>query len=152
MNIEKLIRPVSFGIVFLALLVFMVMIFGEDQDVVKVTKDSKAVGVGFILTYILFAIALVAVVGMAVNGLRNKPKSAIIMAIGFGAIALFYFIGYAADSGEVTESFAKGGIITTETDSKMVGGILNATLIILLLTVAISVVSSIKDIINKLNG
>jgi hypothetical protein len=152
MNIVKLIRPVSFGIVFLLLLIFLVMLFGEDQDLLKSGKDSKSVAFGFGLTYALIGIAIAAILTLVVTGLRNKPKSALVSLLGFAAIVIFYFIGYGLDAGELPASYVKGGVIETSSGSKMVGGILNATLFILLIAVGFSAVSSIKDLINKING
>lgn len=152
MNVAKLLRPITFGIVILVLFIFLVKVFGENADVVKNTKESAGVNLGFALTYTLVGLAVLAVLAMTVIALINKPKSLIVMVIGLGAIVLFYFIGYSVDPGEVTTGYSKGGIITTETASKMVGGVLNATLIVLAIAVGFSIFTSIRDLINKING
>lgn len=151
MDINKYIRPVSFGIVILLLLIFLIMAFGEDADVVKNTKSSSAVTFGFWLTFVLLFSVIVSVFMMTIRGLINKPKSAIIAVGGFAALLLFFFIGYAMDAGEVAESYIKGGV-ETKGQSKRVGGILNATFIVMGFAVLFSLAMSIKDLINRING
>jgi hypothetical protein len=151
MDINKLIRPIGFGVVIVLLFIFLIMIFGEDADVVKNSKSSSAVTFGFWLTFVLLLGVIVAVFMMSGRGLINKPKSAIIAAGGFVALILFFFIGYAIDAGEVSESYLKGGI-ETPSQSKRVGGILNATIIVMGFAILFSIAMSVKDLINRING
>jgi len=152
MNLSKIITPIAYGLVFLLSGIYIVWLFNEDADQIQATKESAAVSMGFVITYALFIIAILAIIAMTVTALINKPKSAITLLIGSGVIVVLYFFGYAMDQGEVTEVYSKGGIITTESDSKMVGGILTATLYMLLFAVGFAIFSSLKSLINKING
>lgn len=152
MNLSKIITPIAYGLVFLLTGIYIVWLFNEDPDQIQATKESAAVSMGFAITYTLFAIAILAIIGMTVTALVNKPKSSITILIGLGVIVLLYFFGYVMDQGEVTEVYSKGGIITTEGDSKMVGGVLTATIYMLLFAVGFSIFSSLKSLINKING
>lgn len=150
-KIIKLVKPVLFGILFLLVFIFLNSILGEDQEILKSTKESKSVNFGFTITFTLITIAILSVIAMVVIGLTNKPKAAIVSLVGLVAIVVLYFIGYSMDSGELLQSYTKGGVIETQSQSKMVGGVLNATLFVLLIAVGFSFATSIKDLINKLS-
>lgn len=150
-KIIKLVKPVLFGILFLLVFIFLFSILGEDQEILKSTKESKSVNFGFTITFTLITIAILSVIAMVVIGLTNKPKAAIVSLVGLVAIVVLYFIGYSMDSGELLQSYTKGGVIETQSQSKMVGGVLNATLFVLLIAVGFSFATSIKDLINKLS-
>jgi glucan phosphoethanolaminetransferase (alkaline phosphatase superfamily) len=150
MNIQKLIRPVAFGIVFLLVFIFLINVFSENIDSTTSLKDAKSVNFGFNLTFALVAIAVASILVLVIVGLKNKPMSALVSLGGLVLLGILFAIGYASDAGELVPSYTKGEIITTETASKLVGGVLNATLYVLIAAVIFSFVTSIRDLINKI--
>lgn len=129
-------------------LVFVFMLMSEDSDVIANTKESAAISFGLIFTYILCAISIVSALFMAGRGLINKPKSSIYIGLGLVAILVLFGIFYAIDPGELTATYIKGGI-TTSNASKVVGGALKATYALIIISVIISVTVSVRDVFNK---
>ncbi|MCO6495225.1 MAG: hypothetical protein J5I91_06060 [Bacteroidetes bacterium] len=144
----NLIKNIFMGLVVALSVVFMLMLMSEDQDVVANTKESAAISFGLIFTYILCGISILTVLFLAGRGLINKPKSAIYMGLGLVVILVLFGIFYALDPGEITETYIKNGIETANA-SKVIGGALKATYALVIISVLLSVVLSVKSVFNK---
>ncbi|MCK9481375.1 MAG: hypothetical protein M0R38_06405 [Bacteroidia bacterium] len=144
----NLIKNIFMGAVVVLTLVFIIMLASEDSDVVANTKESAAVSFGLTFAYILSGISILTVIFMAGRGLINKPKSSVYMGIGLGVLLVLFAIFYAIDPGEVTKTYIKAGV-ETASGSKTIGGALKATYALVIISVLLSVVLSVKDVFNK---
>ncbi|MBX2986229.1 MAG: hypothetical protein LC109_07735 [Bacteroidia bacterium] len=144
----NVIKNTLMGLIVVLTLVFIFMLMSEDSDVVASTKESAAISFGLIFTYILCALSIVTALFMAGRGLINKPKSSIYMGLGLVGILVIFGIFYAIDPGELTATYIKGGVTTTNA-SKVIGGALKATYALVIISVIISVTVSVRDVFNK---
>ncbi len=96
--------------------------------------ESFFSGPVLIIAYLLIAVgAIAAILGPIITSLNN-PKSLIKSLIGVVVLAVIFFIGYSVAGGELTPRYIEYGV-TTESASKVIGGVL--TMMYLLFGVAL---------------
>lgn len=106
------------------------------------------INIGLILMYILLVCACIAVVFMGIRELKHKPKMAKLLGFGFLTLLFLVLIGYAIDDAEIFDSYTKYGV-STPFKSKIIGGSLIATWVILIGTVILAVAVSILDFFKR---
>lgn len=141
---NKLAKNIFYGITLGLSVIITIWIFGASKSNV-----GAPVGYGLYLMYILIVLAIIAALMLSFKGMVDKPKSALMAGIGFGAMILLIVIGYAIDDHELTDGYAKYGV-TTETYSGIIGGSLIATWIVLGGAVLLTVYAAFADFIKRL--
>lgn len=112
-------------------------------------NEGTSVSMGLVLMYILFIIAILTALILAIKGLVNNPKSAKFSFIGLVALLVMVLIGYFTDNHQVKDNYKEFGV-SSESMSGLIGGSLIATWIILFGAVALTLFASVKDFIKKL--
>jgi hypothetical protein len=141
---NKLSKNIFYGITIGLSVLFVGMILFSSKNSV-----SGPVSMGLTLMYILLILGIIAAVVLAVKGLIDKPKSAIVVSIGVGLLLILILIGYFADDHALKPKWAEYGV-STAGKSGLIGGSLIATWIILAGAVALTLFASLRDFIKKL--
>jgi hypothetical protein len=123
------------------ILTMMILIAGKN-DV------DMPVGLGMILMYILLVVTLLSSIALAIKSLLQKPKSAMMFMVGLGILTVLTIIGYFSDSAVLQPNWAEFGVDTVFY-SRMIGGSIIATYIILVGAVALTFFASIRDFIKR---
>ncbi|HET8860426.1 hypothetical protein [Marivirga sp.] len=101
-----------------------------------------------IMLYAAYVLVLVAVIGAIVLPLIaaiSNPKSLLKSVLGVALIGIIYLIGWALSGDEVTAKYIAFDI--TSTSSKVIGGVLITTYILMVFAVISIVVSELSKII-----
>jgi hypothetical protein len=101
------------------------------------------VDAGLYVMYVLFAVAIVAALGLPVISAIKSPANVVKSLIGIGAMVVLFFVSYGISGGDVTAKQAALGV--TETTSKMVG----AGLTMFYIVMVTAVIGLIYSEINK---
>lgn len=104
---------------------------------------------GLILMYVLMGLSMLVALGLAVKGMIDKPKSAVMTLIGLGVLGVVVLIGYLMDDHAVKPGYADFGI-DTPAMSGLVGGSLIATWIIMGLAILLTIYAAVLDFIKKM--
>jgi hypothetical protein len=126
----------------LSVILTMMILIAGNNDV------DMPVGLGMILMYILLVVTLLSSVALAVKSLIQKPKSAMMFMVGLGILTVLTVIGYFSDSAVLQTNWAEFGVDTVFY-SRMIGGSIIATYIILVGAVALTFFASIRDFIKR---
>lgn len=140
---NKLSKNIFYAITIGLSVIFTMMILFANKNEV-----GGPVGLGMILMYIMLLVTLLASVALAVKGLIQKPKSAIMFLVGLGILGALIIIGYISDSSTLNPKWAEFGVDTV-TYSRLIGGSIIATYIILVGAVALTFFASIRDFIKR---
>jgi hypothetical protein len=141
---NKLAKNIFYGISIGLSVLFVGMILFSGKNSV-----SGPVSMGLTLMYVLLILGLVAAVVLAIKGLVDKPKSAIVVGIGVGVLLVLILIGYFTDDHTLKPKWVDYGV-STEGYSGLIGGSLIATWTILALAVGLTLFASVRDFIKKL--
>ena len=120
----------------------MMILFANKNEV------GGPVGLGMTLMYIMLVVTLLASIALAIKGLIQKPKSAIMFLVGLGILGVLIIIGYISDSSVLNPKWAEFGVDSV-TYSRLIGGSIIATYIILVGAVALTFFASIRDFIKR---
>lgn len=141
---NKLAKNIFYGLTFGLSVILTIAIY-----LVKKKDVASPIGYGLILMYILFGLAILVALVLAVKGMIDKPKAALMTGVGVGVLILLVIIGYFVDDHTLRHNYAEYGV-TTEKYSGIIGGSLIATWVIMGLTILLTVYAAITDIIKKL--
>src|SRR5690606_673815 len=122
------------------------MLPSSDMPVEEAATDSN-VNLMFIISYVLFGIAVLITVIFSIKSLfsHHKLKEMLISLVAFVAILV---VSYALASGsEVTSS--DGSMLATAETSRLVGGGLIAFYILAVIAILATILSSVKKILMK---
>ena len=140
---NKLSKNIFYAITIGLSVIFTMMILLAGKNDV-----GGPVGLGMILMYILLVVTLLSSVALAVKSLMQKPKSAMMFMVGLGILTVLITIGYFSDSAVLQPNWAEFGVDTVFY-SRMIGGSIIATYIILVGAVALTFFASIRDFIKR---
>ena len=140
---NKLSKNIFYAITIGLSVIFTMMILLAGKNDV-----GGPVGLGMILMYILLVVTLLSSVALAVKSLMQKPKSAMKFMVGLGILTVLITIGYFSDSAVLQPNWAEFGVDTVFY-SRMIGGSIIATYIILVGAVALTFFASIRDFIKR---
>ncbi|MEX0598279.1 MAG: hypothetical protein WD512_17460, partial [Candidatus Paceibacterota bacterium] len=104
---NKLSKNIFYGISIGLSVLFVGLILFSGKNTV-----SGPVSMGLTLMYVLLILGLIAAVGLAVKGLVDKPKSAIVVGIGVGVLFVLILIGYFADDHTLIPKWVDYGVST----------------------------------------
>ena len=141
---DKLSKNIFYGVTIGFSVVFTIWIYLAGK-----TTVGTPISYGLILMYILIVLSIGVALALAVKGLMNKPKSAIMFIVGFGALLVLGIIGYLMDNHVVNDNYRKYGV-DTESYSGIIGGSLIATWIIFGASILITVYASFSDFFKRL--
>ncbi|WPP53193.1 hypothetical protein [Catalinimonas niigatensis] len=99
---------------------------------------------GLYAAYILVGLALLLAIILPLISALSNPRSLLGTIVGLVGIAIIFFIGYSLSSNEVTTVYTRFGI--TESSSKLVGGALIATYILVIIALVGIVFSEVNKI------
>ncbi len=140
---NKLSKNIFYAITIGLSVIFTMMILLAGKNDV-----GGPVGLGMILMYILLVVTLLSSVALAVKSLMQKPKSAMMFMVGLGILTVLIIIGYFSDSAVLQPNWAEFGVDTVFY-SRIIGGSIIATYIILVGAVALTFFASIRDFIKR---
>jgi hypothetical protein len=128
-------------------LILWVMIARESE----VTIGNGSMNFMFIITFILFLIAVVSSLFFGLKNVFSTPEGLKRTLIGVGGLVLIAVISYVVASGTDVDLAAmnKKGLEATEGTVKMIGASLNMFFILTIVAVLAMVVPGIKKMLNK---
>ena len=128
-------------------LILWVMIARESE----VTIGNGSMNFMFIITFILFLIAVAFSLFFGLKNVFSTPEGLKRTLIGVGGLVLIAIISYVAASGTDVDLAAmnKKGLEATEGTVKMIGASLNMFFILTIIAVGAMVVPGIKKMLNK---
>lgn len=141
---NKLVKNIYYVLVFgLSTFICLAILFSKGSGL------QKFVSSGLILMYTLILVSLLTTIVLAVKGMVDKPKSAMMTVSGLVVMGVLVAIGYFMDDHSIKSTYVQYGV-ETEKMSGLIGGSLIATWIILGAAVAITLVASVMDFVKKL--
>jgi len=155
MSTRKLITTIFYVIIAIVFAISFYYIFiasttiGQKPEVmVKDPNILKGAGIAMMLSYILLAICALAMVIFPLIYIIQHPKSAGKTFMGIGVLAVVFLIGYFTATNEVNPNYIKFGI-DTPGKSKLVGGLLNSTYILMVLAVIAYIYNGVMGVIKQ---
>ncbi len=108
--------------------------------------ESFFSGTALYIAYILIiAGAAAAILGPIITSLSN-PKSLLKTLIGIVVLGVVFFIGYSLSGSEVTPKYIEYGV-TSESSSKLIGGVLSMMYILLIVALISALVGWIMKLV-----
>lgn len=129
-------------------LILWVMIARESE----VTIGNGSMNFMFIITFILFLIAVVSSLFFGLKNVFSTPEGLKRTLIGVGGLLVVAILSYVLSSGtdvNIAEMEKKTGILTDEGTIKTIGTFLNMFFILTIIAVGAMVVPGIKKMLNK---
>lgn len=156
MSLNRIITIVFYVVVLIISVVGFAKIFGSESlglDSATMVADEKIQsGTGWLIGLSMFLIAVVTLVtfvlGPVLNIMQN-PKGILRSLMGVGVVLVVFVIGYSVAGDSVTDVYKSMGI-DTPGKSKMIGGVLNTTYVLLIFGVLSYVYSSINSLLKQL--
>lgn len=112
-------------------------------------NQPKFVSAGLIIMYVLMALGLLVTLVLALKGMIDKPKSAVMTLVGLGVLGILILVGYLFDDHAVPVSYTKYGVNSPEM-SGLIGGSLIATWIIMGLAILLTLYAAVIDFVKKM--
>jgi hypothetical protein len=109
---------------------------------------QKGTAIVMSLSYLLTVVMVLSVVFSAVLNYIQNPKMLMRALMGLGVLVVVFLIGYALAGNEVTLNYEKFGVNASQ--SKLIGGILNATYILVIVAAVAYLYSSINSLLKQL--
>lgn len=124
---------------------------GQPAEVMLLDENLQS-GTGIVLwlsVALSIIAAAIAFVLLPVTGMIANPKSLKTSSIGVGILGLIFLAGYLGASNEVTAMYTSMGI-DTPGKSKFIGGMINATVILFVISLVVYVYNTITGFIKQL--
>lgn len=129
-------------------LILWVMLARESE----VTISNGSMNFMFIISFILFAIAVVASLFFGLRNVFSSPEGLKRTLIGVGGLVVVAILSYVFATGtdiDIPEMERKTGILTDESTVKTIGTFLNMFFILTIVAVGAMVIPGIKKMFNK---
>ncbi|KAB2914180.1 MAG: hypothetical protein F9K23_14525 [Bacteroidetes bacterium] len=157
MSLKRILTIAFYAItVLISVIGFYIMLFqsdslGQPAEVMVLDENlQKGTGIVLWLSVALSIIAAgIAFVVLPVTGMLANPKSLKTAGIGVGTLALIFLAGYVTAGNEVTATYISMGI-DTPGKSKFIGGMINATVILFVISILMYVYNTVTDFIKQL--
>jgi hypothetical protein len=121
---------------------------GKADQWLRDPNIQKGTAIAMGLSYVLTVAMVLAVVFSAVLNYIQNPKMLVRALMGLGVLVVVFLVGYALAGNEVTLNYEKFDV--TASQSKLIGGILNATYILVIVAVVAYLYSSINSLLKQL--
>lgn len=124
---------------------------GQPAEVMLLDESLQS-GTGIVLwlsVALSIIAAAIAFVLLPVTGMIANPKSLKTSSIGAGILALIFLAGYVTAGNEVTSMYISMGI-DTPGKSKFIGGMINATVILFVISLVVYVYNTVTGFIKQL--
>tara|TARA_R110000796_G_scaffold37722_4_gene95419 strand:+ start:335255 stop:335629 length:375 start_codon:yes stop_codon:yes gene_type:complete len=118
----------------------------------EVTISNGSMNFMFIISFILFAIAVVASLFFGLRNVFSSPEGLKRTLIGVGGLVVVAILSYVFATGtdiDIPEMERKTGILTDESTVKTIGTFLNMFFILTIVAVGAMVIPGIKKMFNK---
>lgn len=157
MSLKRILTIALYAIVVLISVIgFSKILFQSDSlgqpAEVMLLDESLQSGTGIVLwlsVALSIVAAVIAFVVLPVTGMIANPKSLKTSAIGVGILAVIFLVGYFAAGNEVTAMYTSMGI-DTPGKSKFIGGMINATVILFVISLVVYVYNTVTGFIKQL--
>ncbi|MGV3596434.1 MAG: hypothetical protein ACO1PI_01130 [Bacteroidota bacterium] len=157
MSLKRILTIAFYAItVLISVIGFYIMLFksdslGQPAEVMLLDENlQKGTGIVLWLSVALSIVAgAIAFVLLPVTGMIANPKSLKTSAIGVGTLAVIFLAGYVTAGNEVTSMYISMGI-DTPGKSKFIGGMINATVILFVISILVYVYNTVTSFIKQL--
>lgn len=157
MSLKRILTIAFYAItVIISVVGFYIMLFQSDSlgqpAEVMLLDESLQKGTGIVLwlsVALSVLAAAIAFVLLPVTGMIANPKSLKTSSIGVGVLAVIFLAGYLGASNEVSDMYISMGIDTAG-KSKFIGGMINATVILFVISLLVYVYNTVTSFIKQL--
>lgn len=144
----KKLSTILVGIVGILSIIFLVMIIGTGDEAIKAGESSGTVNTFMYIAYAILMVTIALVLLFTLKGLFTNTATLKSTLLGVGAFLAVLIIAYLVSGGD-TREYLYGGLPATAGESHMVGAGLVAFYILMITSVVVMLLSSVKKLFNK---